>query len=47
MRNRVLKIVMGCCLFGLLSSNYAADTIKLTVGDWSPYIENTHRVTVT
>ncbi|QZA78561.1 transporter substrate-binding domain-containing protein [Deefgea tanakiae] len=41
MRNRVLKIVMGFGLFGLLSSNYAADTIRLTVGDWSPYIENT------
>ncbi|MGL6041384.1 MAG: substrate-binding periplasmic protein [Deefgea sp.] len=40
MPNRLVKLTFFGCLFGIFSPVYAADTIKLTVGDWSPYIEN-------
>ncbi len=40
MQNGVLKLALGCYLFGLLSTSFPADTIQLTIGDCSPYIEN-------
>lgn len=39
MQKGINKIAIGVCLFGMLSATHA-DTIKLSVGDWSPYIEN-------
>jgi len=41
MRNDLCQLLLGACLWGLLSPAYSADTLRLTVGDWSPYIENT------
>ncbi|MGL6040337.1 MAG: hypothetical protein ACRC01_03955, partial [Deefgea sp.] len=40
MPNRLVKLTFFGCLFGIFSPVYAVDTIKLMVGDWSPYIEN-------
>ena len=40
MLHRLVKLTFVGCLGCLFPQVYAADTIKLTVGDWSPYIEN-------
>lgn len=40
MRNHLCKLSLICCIASVAAPIWAADTIKLTVGDWSPYIEN-------